>query len=66
MTKEKKFDWSGMKVEVIKLDFSWSIEINGVPKATVWMNHDRPKGIDWEVMQGILRELNTEDSKKVV
>lgn len=59
MTKEKQFDWSGMKVKINRLDFSWSIEVNGKPTATVWMNHNRPKGTDWEVMQGILEELNT-------
>ena len=60
MTKEKQFDWSGMKVKINRLDFSWQIEVNGAPMATVWMNHNKPKGIDWEVMQGILEELNTE------
>ena len=49
-----------MKVEIERRDFSWVITVNDKQMATVWMGHNRPKGVDWEVMDGILRNLNTE------
>ena len=49
-----------MKVKIDRLDYSGKIEVNGKPMATVWMDHNRPQGVDWEIMDGILRQLNTE------
>lgn len=52
-----------MKVEIERRDYSWVITVNDKPMATVWMGHNRPMGVDWEVMDGILRNLNTENKK---
>jgi len=60
---EEKSQYKEMKVEVIRLDYSWKIELNGQPKATVWLDHNNVKPADFEVMNSVLEKLNTKNKK---